>query len=373
MTAAKLVLTILTVLNGRLQAQVAPTVAPLTKIEDQTCIPTKNCSGFPNHRGICVQTTTRQCWDACAPEIPLSEYAGTTTDESLRVGIAMMVQQARTALNLCMREEFRQGAECDLGTRCTFHTLYRGVCTVSTTNGVSKNTCLDMCDTSIPLEQYEHGSGEREGNMKLVQQVRGGRDPNGETFCPGQTVWMWLWFPILLCCLIGSMAGLFYAYRRWKSAVRSQRKQQQYMDQDYQDYQDDFDYQGTGPPQDMEQAYMQAPAPAPAPVEAPLTRSYQEPQTRSFQPQHTDQRSLVSERMPVMDSLQEVPEQSPLMQQFQPPPAAPQPVAPRAPLTGQGMSMAAPSTFYNSQYSTGGYGQPTTQPMTMPGYAGSYR
>lgn len=134
------------------------------------------------------------------------------------------------------------------------------------------NSCLDMCDTSIPIETYK-APGAQSGTISTVQAVQNGRDPSGLTTCPGASVWIWLWFPVLLCCLIGCCAAAYMGYNFYKTRLKPTNRTGSYREpineeygeqafvQDqsppYADYQD----QEMPPPQTMDQMNDAGPMP----------------------------------------------------------------------------------------------------------------
>jgi hypothetical protein len=345
----------------------AQTVVTAPEFKTDTCTPTKGCSQpyYPNHGSICVepQTGVTQCWNACDPaRTDLNSYSGvqgngnpaSTTaaeragDVEIRQAIAMMVQSARTVQGLCPGAEWNTNVECNLNTRCTAYTLNRGFCSIGA-NGA--HVCKDMCDSSIPIDQYGGTAGIATNKADVehtVSLVRANRDPLGETICPGATVWLWLWFPIVLCCIIGCCYGGYVAYNHWRRVNRNknrlnQREQEYDYDREpaYDDYPQD---QEMLPPQDFPQDFG--------------------PEDPQYMPVQGDEPPLAT-REPEKD----------LMDVVAPPVAPPPPGAPpqRGSFQPPGTAfappgMAAPSTFYNSQ--RGSFQPPMTQ---YPGQPGSFR
>jgi hypothetical protein len=223
--------------------------------------------------------------------------------------------------------------------------LNRGICTLKTVNLGSVKECLDMCDTTIAINEYGQGSGELASNEALVLAVRGNRDPLGETFCPTTTVWLWLWFPILLCCICGCGLGLYYAYVSWRRSVKNRNRIKgddygDYGDQEMPDYNQDYQqgqdmggFDGQGDPYAGDyQQVSQEPMPA-----------------MNQQSPYPD----MSREMAMADA-GEMPVAPPLEAQQPPPRAFSQQVQQMQlpPTTAPGMAppggMAAPSTFYTS-------------------------
>lgn len=357
-------------------AVISVTAPPITTAVADTCTPTKSCSRpiFPGSRNICVDvggagTVSTECWDACDHTKSLQAYGGDPAKSSLATvqAIAMMVQAARTWQGLCPGEAWVPHAECNLGERCTAHTLNRGICTLKTVGTASVKECLDMCDTSIPITAYGHGHGEMSSNMGLVLAVRGNRDPQGETFCPTTTVWLWLWFPILLCCICGCGLGLWYAYLSWRRSVKNRNRFQKdddygdqempYYNQDYQQGQDMGGFDGQGDPYAGDyQQVSQEPMPA-------------MDQQTPYPDMSREMAMADAGEMPVAPPLEAPPTQQ------QPPRALSQQVQQMQlpPTTAPGMAppgaMAAPSTFYTSNPPMA-YPN-TVMPGGLPGRGGS--
>jgi hypothetical protein len=80
-----------------------------------------------------------------------------------------------------------------------------------------------MCDTKIPLDAFHDAPGKQAGTVSLVEQIRGGRDPAGYTTCPGASVWVWLWFPILLCCLLGFCYLAYWMFNYYRTRLRKDK------------------------------------------------------------------------------------------------------------------------------------------------------
>jgi hypothetical protein len=142
----------------------------------------------------------------------------------------------------------------------------------------------------------------------------------------------------------------------------------QQSDQDY-----EADFQGMGPSPDMglpESNYV----PTPVPTDA---------RDRDLQMDQPQLEYNSSFQVGLPPTYPDMTQQTPFFQEFQTGDST------RVPLTGQGMTMAAPSTFYNSEqvtggtpqfgsmFATGGYQQPSFPNMTIPNYGfshgGSYR
>jgi len=126
------------------------------------------------------------------------------------------------------------------------------------------NTCLDMCDTKIPLDTFHDTPGKQAGTVGIVEQVRAGRDPAGFTTCPGPSVWLWLWIPLLLCCAVGFCALAYFMFNYYRGRLKRSVKNRGYSEPEepyvedgppYADYnqglpQQEADFQQMPPPQD---------------------------------------------------------------------------------------------------------------------------
>jgi len=170
------------------------------------------------------------CWDACNLEHDEMDYATGANQK----GMALMVKTFRTAnrgADSCPGSVMQ--ATCTPGDRCTPQglTLYRGMCTPVAGSQTwlpmppykPGNQCLDMCDTKIPLDAFHDAPGKQAGTVSLVEQIRGGRDPAGYTTCPGASVWVWLWFPILLCCLLGFCYLAYWMFNYYRTRLRKDK------------------------------------------------------------------------------------------------------------------------------------------------------
>jgi len=113
--------------------------------------------------------------------------------------------------------------ECQPGSRCTnpMESYMSGMC-VYVEGSVPPNICRNMCDTTYSLDSYNQ-PGKAAGTMETVAAVRAGNDPLGLTTCPGLTIWVWLWVPILLCCCIVCCAGAYYAYTFYRQRLKRGR------------------------------------------------------------------------------------------------------------------------------------------------------
>lgn len=246
MMMARLLFAVLCSLQGRhVYSVAAPTAAnsitgvvAVADVSDPNCNIGSACSPTiagsilpPALRGLCVGTTSgNMCWDACNEEHAPETYS---TDANFRLGIALMVKQFRTGQRggaSCQGAKLR--STCAPGERCTppQSTWGRGMCTNMPPNG---NQCVDMCDTKIPLTAFKNTIGKQAGTVSIVEQVRGGRDPLGHTTCPGPSVWLWLWIPILLCILVGACFGVFRMFQGFKGLKKGQpsdRNRQQYKE-----------------------------------------------------------------------------------------------------------------------------------------------
>lgn len=85
------------------------------------------------------------------------------------------------------------------------------------------NQCLDMCDKKTVLA-ISTTAGKQAGTKQTVNAVRAGRDPEGRTTCPGPSVWIWLWIPIVLCCLMGLVFGAWKIYEVQLTRKRQRNK-----------------------------------------------------------------------------------------------------------------------------------------------------
>jgi len=120
------------------------------------------------------------------------------------------------------------------------------------------NQCLDMCDAKISLDTFHDTPGKQAGTIGIVEQVRAGRDPAGFTTCPGPSVWLWLWIPLSLCCVIGFCALAYYMFNYYRGRLKRYREpveQPAYVDeQGYVSYD-----QGMPQPQDATDLQQMAP------------------------------------------------------------------------------------------------------------------
>lgn len=205
------------------------------------------------------------------------------------------IRQGRHPVS-CPDVQSRYG-ECEPGNRCTRMNIQRdqGMC-VSVPNAVPANQCLDMCDTSIPLDTFKTIPGHKEGTKKTVEAVRAGWDTGPfPVTCPGAQWWMFLWIPaILICCVLGCLgfwyANKFVRSRRMKYSDNRDQENFNYGQQqtpyisddqyraeesDYrrveEEYRQEPEYAQEVPPQTMVEEVPQQilPDPLPAPVEPP--------------------------------------------------------------------------------------------------------
>jgi hypothetical protein len=146
------------------------------------------------------------------------------------------------------------------------------------------NQCTDMCNTKIPLDTFHDTPGKQAGTVAIVEMVRAGRDPAGLTTCPGPSVWIWLWIPILLCCLIGFCALAYYMWNYYRQRLKRGRSgyrepEPGYVEDQvpYADYQQvspqDMEYDQMAPPQTMDMDQTLEPMPVAEPYQeiAPQT------------------------------------------------------------------------------------------------------
>jgi len=318
--------------------------------QPDTCQAGSACSpmvSIDKYHGLCVGGD--QCWDACNPNHDIHDYAPSFPAGPEKKAIAMMIKQMRTGnhfqacadfQNVHAKDNNPEGI-CDPDQRCTPPglTFGRGMCI--TLQGTGKgNECLDMCDTSIPKESWKQAAGAQAGIWTIVQKVQNGRDPAGLTTCPGVTVWVWLWFPLLLCCSIGFCAGGFYWYKFIKRANK-RGANKGYTEPDYvEDQQQPFVDYGEGMPQPDYQQDMEMPAPQddPMPVVEP-------------------------EPMPVVQPIAEQPQAQ--MDLFGQPALAPSTIQVAAPVSSSYMMGPTTGSQYVTSYAapaTTAYAAPTTYP-----------
>lgn len=183
--------------------------------------------------------------------------------------------------------------ECQPGSRCTnpTETYMSGMC-VYVEGNVPPNVCRNMCDTAYTLDSYNQ-PGKAAGTMETVAAVRAGNDPLGLTTCPGLTIWVWLWVPILLCCCIACCAGAYYAYTFYRQRLKRGRGWREegekkdvspFLEEPYADYQQvDQDpmpvVENRELPMEEPMTEMAAAPVAQAPIAgaAPLTQLYAQP------------------------------------------------------------------------------------------------
>jgi len=186
--------------------------------QDPNCVVGQSCSTgslVPTVRGLCVTDMgSNWCWDACNLKHPVTSYS--TANQA---GIALMVKQLRTGMRFgsCPGASFTP--TCNPGERCTppGSTWGRGMCTTQVGAG---NQCLDMCNYKIPMDTFHDTPGKQAGTVQIVQMVRAGRDPAGLTTCPGASVWVWLWFPLLLFCSIGMCALAYWMFNFYRGRLK---------------------------------------------------------------------------------------------------------------------------------------------------------
>jgi len=276
---------------GVLTSIPATTAVIFPDVSDTACTPGSYCTSnvgilTPQIRGLCVNSGTtsgQQCWDACNTNHSLDSF-GMAQPAGTQKALAMMVKQLRTGNRYGSCPGSKSSAAetvCNPGERCTPPGLTwgRGMCITISNGTIQGDQCLDMCDTSIPMSTYSTTPGKEEGTLRIVRQVQAGRDPSGMTTCPGVTVWVWLWFPLLLCCCIGLCAGAYYGFSAYKSRLKPRNYREPinepYMEEgqgpyvDYQDQQPQMDQYGDqAPPQTMDG--MEDPMPVIEPQAEPL-------------------------------------------------------------------------------------------------------
>lgn len=143
------------------------------------------------------------------------------------------------------------------------------------------DACLDMCDTSIPESTWKSTPGKQAGTLRIVRQVQAGRDPSGMTTCPGISVWIWLWFPIFLCILLGCVYCSITTFNLYKTRLKPNRGYREPVNEpfmedgvgqgpynDFQAEQQMQDMQDFAPPQTMDG--MEDPMPVIEPQQEPL-------------------------------------------------------------------------------------------------------
>lgn len=211
----------------------------------------------------------------------------------------MFIKQLRTG----MRSGSCPGASlmptCNPGERCTPSGLTwgRGMCVTITNQG---NQCLDMCSTKIPLDTFHDTPGKKAGTLNIVEQVRGGRDPAGLTTCPGPSVWIWLWIPVVLCCLSGLLGLAYLMYMRMRAAKRGASKgkyrepEMAFIDEQQPPY-GDYGEAGAQPPFEDQRELEQFAAQSP-----PQFAAQPPPQQTQPPPQQT-QEQLELDPMPVIE------------------------------------------------------------------------
>jgi len=181
--------------------------------------------------------------------------------------------------------------ECQPGARCTnpMEGYLSGMC-VYVEGSVPPNVCRNMCDTTYSLQSY-NTPGKAAGTMETVEAVRSGNDPLGRTTCPGLTIWVWLWVPILLCCCIACCAGAYYAYTFYRQRLKRGRGYREegekkdvtpFLEEPYAEYapvdQEPMPVVDQ-PPVEMPVTEAALPPPVEAPIAgaAPLTQLYAQP------------------------------------------------------------------------------------------------
>jgi len=267
-----------------------------TDFKDDSCTPPKGCAGgtIPAERGLCVETAAgKYCWDACNTAHQPLEYGGVRPvpdpNPEIPAGLAIMVKEFRTGYRgILSCPNSKMAATCNPGQRCTPAglTLYRGMCVQTPPNG---NQCLDMCDTSISLVATKDGlpsfhdtPGKMAGTVNMVQQVRAGRDPQGYTTCPGLTVWAWLWFPILLCCLVGFCGGAYWMFQYYRQRLKKQKEKVQNYEPDTPFVEDGAQYAQYD--QVQPQDNFNDPMPVAYPEQQPMLEKRDEPVTMPMVP-----------------------------------------------------------------------------------------
>lgn len=260
--------------GGLVNGQIINTSIPGTTnqiypdVEDGTCTPGGYCTPnagilIPTIRGLCVAVPgmTQQCWDACNDNHTLDLY-GAGQPATTQKALAMMVKQLRTGRRYgscpgsASAAAARRETICNPGERCTPPGLTwgRGMCITMAGNGtgLQQDACLDMCDTSIPETTWKSTPGKQAGTLRMVRQVQAGRDPSGLTTCPGISVWVWLWFPIFLCCAIGCCAGSYYSFMYYKNRIKPNRSYREPVNEPFME-----DGQGMGQYNDFPQGQPQ--------------------------------------------------------------------------------------------------------------------
>lgn len=187
---------------------------------------------------------------------------------------------------------------CNPGDRCTPAGLTwgRGMCVTITGQG---NQCLDMCSTKIPLDTFHDTPGKKAGTLQIVKQVRAGRDPAGLTTCPGPSVWIWLWIPVVLCCLSSLVGFAYVMFMKMRAAKRGANKgkyrepEMALIDEQQPQY-GDYGDAGAQPPFEDQQDLEQFAARSPPPF-APQAQLASEP------PPPQTQEQLELDPMPVIE------------------------------------------------------------------------
>jgi len=280
MSSSKLLIALVGSVGVASATTAAPPVALIYKdAADGSCVPGKTCTaaailtGLPALRSLCVATAGgNKCWDACNTAHAPTDYYAASAVNDLSEGYAMFVKQLRTGMRTGSCPGSKYSPTCNPGDRCTPAglTLYRGMCVTITGAG---NQCLDMCDKKTVLA-ISQTAGKQAGTLDTVNAVRAGRDPKGRTTCPGPSVWIWLWIPIVLCCLMGFVFGAWKVYEMKLARSRKSNKGA-YREPD-QPFADENPASAIYQPQEMDQ--VDAPPMAAAGAYAPKAAPPMEPE-----------------------------------------------------------------------------------------------
>mmetsp|Transcript_161379 Transcript_161379/g.297497 ORF Transcript_161379/g.297497 Transcript_161379/m.297497 type:complete len:353 (-) Transcript_161379:151-1209(-) len=185
---------------------------------------------IPADRGLCVNTGGLQCWDACDLSKAPQEYFVPDGAGKAIQSYPLMVEQIRqgkypvTCPDVTSQIFDPLHAPCQPYSRCTTKNIQReqGMCVAVNIDGKTGNLCLDMCDTSIPLDTFGTKPGQKDGTRALVQAVRDGHDSGPfPVACPGIQWWQLLWLPFCLICCIAAIAMFIMFQRKVKASQRA--------------------------------------------------------------------------------------------------------------------------------------------------------
>lgn len=212
--------------NQTVASQPTETECPTAGQECQT-----TDKSFPAIRGLCVVNPSGSpalvCWDVCDTSHDPNSYVVTTGSQgssSSASGYTLMVQQVRSGQHTAVScPNSTSLGTCEPGSRCTRGGLARdqGMCVFQSGRG---NVCLDMCDRTIPIENFESTPGHREGTRATVEKVRNMNDDGPYPVqCPGRA-WLWILLVAMLCifCVLCCACG-FFLYDIYKNRFARKR------------------------------------------------------------------------------------------------------------------------------------------------------